>query len=110
MKLENLVFVAFNARAAALDRRTGEMLWQWKAPQGTGFVSLLLDGDRLIAAVKGYTYCLDPTSGEQLWFNPMKGFGYGVTSIASVRGQTPHPPVMEQQRTEAAAASGAAAS
>ncbi len=68
---------------AALDRYSGEVVWDWKAPQGSGFVSLLLDGDRLIAAVSGYIYCLDPIFGQQVWENPMKGYGLGITSIAS---------------------------
>ncbi|MCH8965729.1 MAG: PQQ-binding-like beta-propeller repeat protein, partial [Planctomycetes bacterium] len=71
-----MVFVGFNGKAAALDRQTGEILWQWTAPKGAGYVSLLLDGDSLLAAVNGYTYCLDPRTGQQLWFNPMKGFGF----------------------------------
>ncbi len=31
-----LVFVGFNGKAAALDRRSGEILWQWSAPKGSG--------------------------------------------------------------------------
>ena len=42
-----MVFVGFNGKAAALDRRSGEILWQWTAPKGAGYVSLLLDGDSL---------------------------------------------------------------
>jgi len=32
----------------------------------------------------GYTYCLDPQTGEQRWYNELKGFGSGVTSIATL--------------------------
>ena len=39
---------------------------------------LLLDAERLIASVNGYTYCLDPLSGTQLWYNGLAGFGTGV--------------------------------
>lgn len=84
--VSDLVFVGFNSRVVALDRYTGEIAWQWKSPKGSGFVSLLLDGDRLIASVNGYTYCLEPLFGQQVWFNPLKGLGVGVPSLTSVRG------------------------
>ena len=45
--VEDLIFVGFNARVAALDRYNGELVWTWEAPKGSGFASLLLDGDRL---------------------------------------------------------------
>jgi len=115
MTLENLVFVGFNSRVAALDRRTGELVWKWKCPKGKGFVTLLLDADRLLASVQGYTYCLDARTGQQLWFNELSGFGHGVASLASVRGGSTGALLgeakAEQARaTAAAAAAGAGAS
>ncbi len=110
MEIEDLVFVGFNKRTAALDRQSGEIIWEWRAPKGHGYVSLLLDRDRLLVAVQGYTYCLDPRTGQQLWLNPMKGFGHGVTSIASVTGHTDQT-ILQQashRAAQAAAAGGAA--
>jgi len=78
----------FNSRVAAMDRRTGEIIWNWKAHSGSGYVSLLLDGEELFVSVNGYMYCLDARSGREIWFNKMKGFGFGVTSMAIVRGST----------------------
>lgn len=86
MSIADLVFTGFNKRVAALHRDTGEILWQWTAPSGSSYTSLLLDGDRLIVSVHGYMYALDATTGHQLWMNEMSGFGYGVASLASVRG------------------------
>jgi outer membrane protein assembly factor BamB len=88
VELDNLVYVGFNSKVVALDRASGELAWTWKSPKGSGFVALLLDGDRLIASVQGYTYCLDPLSGEQLWHNPLKGMGVGLPCLASARGNT----------------------
>lgn len=84
--IADLVYVGFNSRVVALDRYTGELVWSWKSPHGSGFVALLLDGDRLIASVNGYTYCLEPLFGQQVWGNPLRGMGVGVPSLASVRG------------------------
>lgn len=86
--VEELVFVGFNSQVLALDRNYGHQVWQWKAPEGRGFVAVLLDGDRIIASVQGYTYCLDPATGQTLWSNPLKGLGVGTTCLASVRGRT----------------------
>jgi outer membrane protein assembly factor BamB len=62
------------------------LAWSWKAPEGSGYVVLLYDTDRLIASVQGYTYCLDPATGAQMWANPLKGFGLGVPCLASISG------------------------
>jgi hypothetical protein len=87
--LLDLVFAGFNSRVVALDRDTGEIVWDWKAPKGQcSHVSLLLDGDRLIASVHGYMYALDPLTGTLFWSNPLKGFGTGVPSLASLSGNS----------------------
>jgi outer membrane protein assembly factor BamB len=84
----SLVFASFNSRVVALDRETGELLWKWKSPKGSGLPVILLDGDRLIVSVQGYMYCLDPMTGGELWQNPLKGLGVGTPCLASARGNT----------------------
>ena len=96
--LADLVFVSFNSRAAALHRDTGKIIWDWKSSKGTGFVALLLDGDRLMASVHGYTYCLEAMTGKELWMNPMSGFGMGVPCLTSVRGTSLGSSVLDQAR------------
>jgi outer membrane protein assembly factor BamB len=87
MIIDQLIFVGFNGKAMALDRDTGEIAWTFNQMKG-GNVTFLLDGDRLIASTNGYIYCLDPLTGQLLWHNPMKGYGTGITSLASVRGSS----------------------
>src|SRR4051794_11771018 len=84
--VEDLIFVGFNSRVAAVNRDTGALIWQWKSPKGSGYTTVLLDGDRLIVSVMGYTYCLVPLTGQVLWFNELPGMGMGVASLASLRG------------------------
>ena len=118
MPVDELVFVGFNSRILALSRGSGEIAWSWQAakPRSGGFVTMLLDGDRLVVSVSGYMYCLDPATGEQLWYNETKGFGTGVASLVSVRGQSPHAlatviaAAVEEQQRQAAAAAAAAGS
>jgi len=86
--IADLVFVAFNSRAAALNRDTGEIVWRWRSPRGYGPVALMLDGDRVIASVQGYTYCIDAATGRQLWNNDMTGFGLGIPCLTSYRSSS----------------------
>ncbi len=89
--LQDLVFVGFNSRVVALDRYTGEKVWDWKSPEGSGFVSILVDVDRVIVSVMGYTYCLDPIFGQEVWRNPLRGMGTGVACVASANGTQVNP-------------------
>jgi outer membrane protein assembly factor BamB len=76
----------------------------------SGYVSLLLDGDRLIVSTNGYIYCLDPLSGQILWNNPLKGYGSGApTSLVSVRGQSSQTLTAQAAAAMAAAAGASAA-
>src|SRR6478609_6002708 len=88
MNVEQLIFVGLNGYALALDRETGEIVWS-NNEMKSGYVTLLLDFDRLIVSTNGYIYCLDPLTGKILWHNPLKGYGVGApTSLVSVRGQS----------------------
>ena len=107
-KLDQLIFVGFNGFAAALDRDTGEIVWANKEMKH-GYVTLLLDGDRLIVSTNGYMYCLDPYTGEILWHNPMTGYGLGPTALVSVRGQSSQTVTMEAAAQDAATTSTAIA-
>jgi outer membrane protein assembly factor BamB len=85
--VEQLIFVGLNGYAIALDRDSGEIVWS-NDQMKSGYVTLLLDGDRLIASTNGYIFCLDPLTGNVRWNNPLKGYGMGApTSLVSVRGQ-----------------------
>ena len=88
MNIDQLIFVGLNGYALALNRDTGEIVWS-NNEMKSGYVTLLLDGDRLIVSTNGYMYCLDPLSGTILWHNPLSGYGLGTpTSIVSARGQS----------------------
>src|SRR4029079_11070155 len=88
MTLNDLIFVGLNGYAVALNRKTGEIVWS-NSQMRSGYVTFLLDGDRLVVSTNGYIYCLDPLTGEILWHNPMKGYGVGTpTSLISVRSQS----------------------
>jgi outer membrane protein assembly factor BamB len=106
--IDQLVFVGLNGYAVALDRDTGEIVWS-NDELKSGYVTLLLDGDRLVVSTNGYIFCLDPLTGRVLWNNRMSGYGVGApTALVSVRGASSQTAI--QQAAEATAAEGASAS
>lgn len=108
MSIDQLIFVGLNGYALALDRDSGEIIWS-NNEMRSGYVTLLLDGDRLIVSTNGYIYCLDPLTGRIRWHNPLKGYGSGApTALISSRGQTSQTVI--EQAAEAAAAFVAASS
>lgn len=102
--IDELVFVNVGGHVAALDRLSGEMVWRWKAPKGHSYGSMLVQGDALLVGVYGYVYCLDALSGELRWSNPLRGFGFGVTSLATSRSASDHANSTAAQSLQAAAA------
>ena len=104
--LDDLIFVGLNGYAVALHRDTGKIIWT-NNQMRSGYVTFLLDGDRLIVSTNGYIYCLDPLTGKIRWHNPMTGYGMGApTSLASVRGGSDPAVIVhaadEQARSQAA--------
>jgi outer membrane protein assembly factor BamB len=85
---KDLLFVGVNRRVIALQRSTGELVWNWKAPSGTGFVAVLPDRDLVFVCVSGYTHALEATTGREVWHNPLKGFGTGIPCLATHRVTT----------------------
>lgn len=103
--MKDLVFIGFNKRVIALDRYTGDVQWDWKSPKGSGFPAILVDGDRIIVSILGYTYCLEPTTGSVVWENELKGFGTGTANIASALGNSSQQAAMAKIAADAAASS-----
>jgi outer membrane protein assembly factor BamB len=107
MAIDQYVFVGLRGRVVALDRDTGAIAWACKEMKGSSYVTLLLDGERLIVSSGGYLYCLDPENGRIVWHNPLRGYGVGVAHLVSVRGQ-PTPVTAQAAQADAEAAAAAA--
>jgi outer membrane protein assembly factor BamB len=103
MRIDQLIFVGLRGYVIALDRDTGELVWN-NSELNSGYTTLLLDGDRLIVSINGYVYCLDPLTGRLVWSNPLRGYGLGVTHLASVRGRS-DPTIIQQAAANEAARS-----
>ena len=87
-RLDQMVFAGLNGRVMALNRDTGQIVWEWCSPKPRkGFITVMLDGDRLIVGISGYLYCLEAATGRLKWQNPLTGYGIALFSFASIRGQ-----------------------
>ena len=106
-----LLFVGIKDVVIALSPGDGGEVWRTKL-EGGDFVTVLWDGENLIAANYGEVFRLDPTTGAIVWNNPMKGLRTGVVSLASSRTEppasSPYETIAAQKRREAAGAAGAA--
>lgn len=100
MNPSDLIYTGFNRRVAALDKRTGQIVWEWTCPKRSSYVTILLDGELLVVSVGGYMYGLEARTGAHLWFNEMAGFGFGVASLASVNGSVQNLAAVAAQRAQ----------
>jgi outer membrane protein assembly factor BamB len=83
MNANDFVLLGLKHRVAALGKSDGQILWTTELPGGlgTGFVTLSCDDSRVFAYADGQIHCLDLFSGQLLWSNPLKGFGYQIASV-----------------------------
>jgi outer membrane protein assembly factor BamB len=92
-----LLYIGIKNSVVALNDKTGEEVWRAKL-RGSDYVTVMWDGEALVAANSGEVWRLDPVSGAVIWHNELKGLGRGMVSIASGRR------AMTESDNEAAAA------
>lgn len=87
-----VLYLATKGSVAAVDKNDGRILWETSLASGvfgpSGFVTLLVDGDRIFAHVRGELFCLDAALGRILWKNPLSGWGYEIASLATATAGT----------------------
>ena len=83
MKTSDLVFIGIKGSVVALNRATGEQVWATHL-KGSDFVNVVLQDKAVLAACYGEIFCLEPLTGNALWHNPLKGFGTGLATIATL--------------------------
>ena len=108
MRTSDLVFVGIRGSVVALNRATGQQEWATHL-KGWSFVNVVLQNEMVLATCQGEVFCLDPFSGNALWHNSLKGFGTGLSTIATDSNQasTSAAVISEKRRQDEAAASAA---
>lgn len=103
-----VVFLGIKGAVLALQTSTGRRLWE-RPLKGQGFVTLLVEGNRVLAATRGELFCLDSATGEVLWHDPLRGYGWGLVSLATPNGAaSPTAAAYEDEQRRAAASASAA--
>ena len=96
----NALYVGTKSQVVAIDRQTGQVLWQTKLGRSLTtelrFVTLLAEGSQVFVHTNGELFCLAATSGEILWKNGLKGMGYELASLA-IAGHAVSPNAMRVQ-------------
>lgn len=110
---KTLIFVGIKSSILALDESSGAEVWRTKL-KGSDFVTVLWDGEALLAANGGEVFRVDPQSGALIWHNELKGLGRGVVSLGSTRAPnsanaTDAGIASRKRQQQQAAAAGAAA-
>jgi hypothetical protein len=111
MKTEQLVFIGIRGSVVALNRATGQQVWETRL-KGSDFVNVILQDGAVLATCRGEVFCLNSLTGILMWQNPLRGFGTGLATIALEHnpGGGSAPVLAEKRRRdEAAAASSAVA-
>ena len=113
MAKPKFIYLGIRGTVLAINPATGMPVWERKL-KGAEFVNVVLDGNRLLAATRGEVFSLDPDNGAIRWHNPLKGYGWGLVSIATANAPANPLLAAEKQRQDeeasAAAASTTAAS
>jgi outer membrane protein assembly factor BamB len=86
--LRTLIFVGIKNAVVAVDAHTGDEVWRAKLTGMASFVTVLWDGEFLVASADGEVFGLDWRDGTITWHNKMKGLGLGFVSLASSRAPT----------------------
>lgn len=81
---QTLIFVGIRDAVVALDAGSGAEVWA-AGLSGSDYVTVLWDGECLLAANNGEVWRLDPATGSTLWHNELKGYGRGLVSLATSR-------------------------
>lgn len=83
MNPSDILLLGLKKSVTAFHRATGTVLWNTQLPDGSGnaFVTVICDAQRVYASCSGAITCLDLFSGEVIWSDPLRGYGYGIGGL-----------------------------
>jgi outer membrane protein assembly factor BamB len=105
MEPENILLVGVKGAVLAFRRDTGAHHWATELKSSTtDFVTVTSDEYRVYAHTGGELFCLDLQTGQKLWQDELKGFGYGLASLVLPGAATASPTAEQLRQIQAAAA------
>jgi outer membrane protein assembly factor BamB len=89
MNTSEILYLGAKAHVAAVGQRDGKVHWKTKLTgglkiSGSGFVTLLVEAERVYAYTYGWLYCLAAASGQELFACKVPGLGYGIGTLATL--------------------------
>jgi outer membrane protein assembly factor BamB len=112
MNREHL-YVGVRGNVVAYEKSTGLQVWATPL-KSSGFVNLLLDGDKVFAHTSGELFAVDAQTGKLLWRDGLTGYGYNVaslvtqSSVANAQTVLAHHLMQQEQRDSSAASTSTA--
>lgn len=101
MNTADILLLGLKYSVSAISKADGSVLWKTELPttlNGDDFVTVLCDGEKIFAHTEGWLHCLELASGELLWSNELKGYGYGIASLCLPNGPAaPDPAAVQNQ-------------
>ncbi|KAI8988856.1 quinon protein alcohol dehydrogenase-like superfamily [Pilobolus umbonatus] len=92
----NILLCSSHGTVYAVNKANGAPIWSTRFPLSAldSVISLFVtDSDKVIAASKGMTVCMELYSGSILWKNCMSGFGYEQMSLVGISTQISLPSI-----------------
>lgn len=89
-KYDHLLFAGTYGNVVAIDKASGQTVWQTALPKAKYMlVAILFEDDMLFCAAKGRIFALDPADGSILWSNEMPGLRYGLVYLSTAQSSRP---------------------
>ena len=115
MNAQDILLLGLKQTVLAICRSDGSIVWATKLKSGSAhaFITLASDTRHVFATCNGALHCLELQTGEVVWTNPLKGYGYGIGGLCLPGQNSPLQAGAAAQLAAdaaAAAASGASAS
>lgn len=90
MKQKNTLFIFSNGRVAAIDKKSGDIIWEIKMKQYAGrsmsfsYGQIFAEDGKVYVGTSGMLFCLNAKDGSLLWKNDLKGWGYQFVALANM--------------------------
>ena len=94
MKTKNNLFIFSNGKVAAIDKKSGNILWEIKIKDYTNqsmryyYGQITVEDDKIFVGTSGMLLCLSTKDGSLIWKNELKGWGYQFVAIANAGNET----------------------
>ena len=104
---EAILTIGIGGHAVGIDLATGAEVWRTKL-KGGDFVTVHEAGSHVLTGAGGVLFCLEASTGQILWKNPLKGLGTGLITFMC-GGDSAAVAALAKKRRATQVAAGAAA-